>query len=83
MKFALRENSLYFDYTCKKNWKASVNSMLGTIYLRPRQIFTIFDPYPSAFQQNAYEGDLLSLFIVTFWQSAHGDTPPPQDMLTY
>jgi hypothetical protein len=28
---------------------------LGTIHLRRRQIFTIFDP--SAFQQNAYEGD--------------------------
>ena len=32
---------------------------LGTIHLRRRQIFTIFDPYllPSAFQQNAYKGD--------------------------
>ena len=32
---------------------------LGTIPLRRRQIFTIFDPYPlpSVFQQNAYEGD--------------------------
>ena len=31
----------------------------GTIHLRRRQIFTIFDPYtlPSTFQQNAYEGD--------------------------
>ena len=32
---------------------------LGTIHLRRRQIFTFFDPnpLPSAFQQNAYEGD--------------------------
>ena len=32
---------------------------LETIHLRRRQIVTIFDPYPlpSAFQQNAYEGD--------------------------
>ena len=32
---------------------------LRTIHLRRRQIFTMFDPYPlpSAFQQNAYEGD--------------------------
>ena len=34
---------------------------------------------PTAFQQNAYdhEGDFLSLCTVTFWPSAHGDTPPP------
>ena len=32
---------------------------LGTIHLRRRHIFTIFNPYPlpSAFQQNANEGD--------------------------
>ena len=34
-------------------------------------------PLPSAFQQNAYEGDFRSLCTVTFWPSAHGDTPPP------
>ena len=57
----------------------------GTINLRRQQIFTIFDPsrpLPSAFQQNAYEGDFWSLCTVTFWPSADGDTPPPQDMLT-
>ena len=39
----------------------------------------IFDPYPLplAFQQNAYEGDFLSLCTVTFWPLAYGDTPPP------
>ena len=54
-------------------------STLGTIHLRRRQIFTIFDPYPlpSAFQQNAYEGDFWYLCTVTFQPSAHGDTPPP------
>ena len=30
---------------------------LGTIHIRRRQIFTIFEPLPSEFQQNAYEGD--------------------------
>ena len=41
--------------------------------------FAIFDPYPlpSAFQQNAYEGDFWSLCTMTFGPSAHGDTPPP------
>ena len=36
-----------------------LSSKLGIIHLRLWQIFTIFDPYPppSAFQQNAYEGD--------------------------
>ena len=52
---------------------------LGTIHLRGRQIFTIYDPYPypSAFLQNAYEGDFWSLCTLTFWPSAHGDTPAP------
>ena len=44
------------------------NVLKGTIHLRRRQIITIFDPYPlpSAFQQNANEGDFLSLCTVTF-----------------
>ena len=45
---------------CKKQKKLlSLQEMTkGTIHLRPRQIFTIFDPYlPAKFQQNAYEGD--------------------------
>ena len=33
-------------------------------------------PLPSAFQQNAYEGDFLSLFTLTFGPLAHGDTLP-------
>ena len=62
---------------CKKQKKLlSLQEMTkGTIHLRPRQIFTIFDP--SAFQQIAYEGDFWSLCTVTFWPSAHGDTPLP------
>ena len=31
----------------------------------------------SAFLQNAYEGDFLSLSTMTFWPLAHGDTPLP------
>ena len=44
-------------YSCSM-FKNLLN-LLGTIHLRRRQIFTIFDPYPlsSAFQQSAYEGD--------------------------
>ena len=40
----------------------------GTIHLRCRQIFTIFDLYPPTltFQQNAYEGDFLPLCTVIF-----------------
>ena len=57
---------------------------LGTIHLRRRQIFTIFDPYPPTISipAKAYEVDFLSLCTVTFQPLAHGDTPPPQDMLT-
>ena len=50
---------------------------LGTIHLRRRQIFTIFDPYPPTIGI-PYEGDFLSLCTVNFGPSAHGDTPPPQ-----
>ena len=39
--------------------------------------FHDFWPLPSAFRQNAYEGDFWSLCTVTFWPSAHGDTHPP------
>ena len=66
-----------------KRWsnlvRCLLNIYLGTIHLRRRHIFTIFDPYPlpSAFQKNAYEGDFWSLSTVTFWPLAHGDTPPP------
>ena len=35
-------------------------------------------PLPSAFHQNAYEGDFWSVCTVTFWPSAHGDTSPPK-----
>ena len=36
-----------------------LRALFGTIHLRGRQIFTILTPtpLPSAFQQNAYEGD--------------------------
>jgi hypothetical protein len=51
----------------------------GTIHLRRRQIFTIFEPtpLPSPFQQNAYEGYFWSLCTVTFGPSAYGDTSHP------
>ena len=39
--------------------------------------FHDFWPLPSAFQQNAYEGDFWSLCTVTFWPSVNGNTPPP------
>ena len=41
------------------HWLPMDITTTGTIHLRRRQIFKIFDPYPlpSAFQQNAYEGD--------------------------
>ena len=50
------------------NFAFNDDNMIGTIHLRRRQIFTILDPYPlpSAYQQNAYEGDFLSLCTVTF-----------------
>ena len=34
-------------------------------------------PLPSEFQKNAYEGNFWSLCTMTFWPSAHGDTPSP------
>ena len=55
------------------------DSQKGTIHLRRRQISRFLTPtsLPSAFMQNAYEGDFWSLCTVTFWPLAHGDTPPP------
>ena len=51
----------------------------GTIHLRHRQIFTIFDPYPPTIgiPAKCYEGDFWSLCTVTFRPSAYVDTPPP------
>ena len=42
-----------------------------------QKLFRSFTVGPLAFQQNAYEGDFRSLCTVTFWPSAHGDTPTP------
>ena len=46
---------LFNSHARRRTEVVSIN-IKGTIHLRRRQIFTIFDPYPlpSAFQQNAY-----------------------------
>ena len=51
----------------------------GTVHLRRRQIFMIFDPYPPTIgiPTKCLWRVFWSLCTVTFQPSAHGDTPPP------
>ena len=59
----------FFQVTCKwdHSFKTSANF---------QDFWTL--PLPSAFQQNAYDGDFWPLCTVTVWPSANGDTPPPK-----
>ena len=54
------------------NFISLLQFALGTIHLRRRQIFTIFDPYPSPI------GSFLLLSVSKFGQFL---TPPPANIL--